>query len=66
MFFRTARILRAYAHSHARLIMSARDARGPEELDDRLVQPDIELMFDAAHVLFSRMRQPLRQDGAEG
>jgi hypothetical protein len=31
--FRTARVPRAYAHSHARLIMSARDARGPEEHD---------------------------------
>jgi hypothetical protein len=33
MLFRTARILRAYAHSYARLIMSAQDARGPEKLD---------------------------------
>jgi hypothetical protein len=65
MFFRTARILRAYAHSHARLILSALEARGPEELDDRPMQPDTELMCDAARVLFLRMRRPLRQDGAE-
>jgi hypothetical protein len=45
--------------------MSALEARGPEELDDRPMQPDIESMFDADRVFFSRMRRPLRQDGAE-
>jgi hypothetical protein len=33
MLFRTARILRAQAHSYTQMIMSAQDARGPEELD---------------------------------
>jgi hypothetical protein len=47
------------------MIMSAQDARRPEELDDRLAQPDIGPMFHSARVLFSRMRRPLRQDGAE-
>jgi len=47
------------------MIMSALEARGPEELDDYVLQPDISLMFATARIPCSRMRRALRQDGLE-